>query len=143
MSSRFIVPSLMAFAAICIACANPGRQAQQSLPVKQVDLATLIDDNHKNPVATLDKYKDNQLEVSGFVQEVGTGFETFVHISPVERGGIFSPKIIVHVDSGLVSELKKYPIGSKITAHVVLDQRPDNNRLEGRLTQIVGAPASK
>lgn len=134
---QVVVASLLAFIILCVACTGNVRQQNSELSVKKADLSALIEENHKNPVAMLDKYNGSQVEFSGYIKRVGSALGTYLEVSPKENPGITDPDVQVYLDDNMVSILKKYPIGSKIILRVVFEGDPNNNRLTGRCAKIV------
>jgi hypothetical protein len=130
--------AVVAFAALCLSCA--GALKPKPNPVHKEDLAALLAENAKNPVAVVEKHKDADVELTGYVNEVTNNIhnQTFIIISPKAKREALEPSLQVYVlDGSLVSRLSKYPVGSEITIRVALDQGPSTSP-RARCVAIVG-----
>ena len=136
MNRLAIVPALLLFAPVCLAC----RGLLKPPPVHEVDLAELLAENATNPAGVVEKHRGAVVELTGYVHEVNHNNHnnTFIHVAPKPKRDFGDPELLVYVlDDSLVARLSGYPVGSKITLRVALDQAQSTHVL-ARCVAIVG-----
>jgi hypothetical protein len=90
-------------------------------------LAALLAENAENPAGVVAKHRGADVELTGRVHEVNHNNrnDTFLHVSPKPGRDFGDPELLVYVpDDALAARLGGYPVGSRITLRVALDQAP-------------------
>jgi hypothetical protein len=95
--------------------------------VEKVDLAQLLAAWDKNPMAVIEQYKAVDIELTGFVVEISSNLHRQVYVSVSPSSQPESKRHAIQVfllDDSLKSQMKGFPLGSKITVHVLIGSDP-------------------
>jgi hypothetical protein len=84
-------------------------------PVVDADLATLLSEWRRNPVATAQKYRGHDIRITGYVARFARGWNPYIDVSATEHPGLLTATAKVNFeDPALTAQLRDYPRGSRI-----------------------------
>ncbi len=121
------ITSMAAVCVLVVACGGGGgKVAAPARPAVAVDLEELLAKWKQNPVAVATEYQGTQVEVVGFVGQMGQspGRDVYVYLSPISGGGMFD-SALVFVDGQVLADMKNHPTGSRARFRVLLNQGVD------------------